>query len=222
MSHPQLLALSPVTRRAARRSHLRSAAARQALFAESAWMAENHPISTGIPRRHDASRLVDSPCNSQSCCRRIAPRRSGVRVPSSIGSPWNLRGLAVARARAGEGRWSTFGQPASPGRARACSASARRDVARRSTPPSSSNAGGIPCQEEPSWDPRAATAAFALGAASTCNPTASTRSAAGRLRFRTVGSEIGEARRQRAALIAAVRCGVVPVSPRLHFDTVAG
>jgi integrase len=45
---------------------------------------------------------------------------------------------------------------------------------------------------------------------------------AGRLRFRTVGSEIGEARRQRAALIAAVRRGLVPVSPRLRFDTVAG
>jgi hypothetical protein len=45
---------------------------------------------------------------------------------------------------------------------------------------------------------------------------------AGRLRFRTVGSEIAEARRQRAVLIAAVRRGVVPVSPRLRFDTVAG
>jgi len=45
---------------------------------------------------------------------------------------------------------------------------------------------------------------------------------AGRLRFRTVGSDLGEARRQRAALIAAVRRGVVPVSPRLRFDTLAG
>jgi integrase len=44
---------------------------------------------------------------------------------------------------------------------------------------------------------------------------------AGRLRFRTVGSDLGEARRERAALIAAVQRGVVPVSPRLRFDTVA-
>ena len=45
---------------------------------------------------------------------------------------------------------------------------------------------------------------------------------AGRLRFRTVGSDIGEARRHRAAFIAAVRRDVVPVSPRLRFDTLAG
>jgi integrase len=44
---------------------------------------------------------------------------------------------------------------------------------------------------------------------------------AGRLRFRTVGSDLGEARRERAAFIAAVQRGVVPVSPRLRFDTVA-
>lgn len=44
---------------------------------------------------------------------------------------------------------------------------------------------------------------------------------AGRLRFRTVGSDVGEARRERAAFIAAVERGVVPVSPRLRFDTVA-
>jgi hypothetical protein len=41
---------------------------------------------------------------------------------------------------------------------------------------------------------------------------------AGMLRFRTVGSEIGEARRHRDALIAAVRRGVVPVSPGLRFE----
>jgi integrase len=45
---------------------------------------------------------------------------------------------------------------------------------------------------------------------------------AGRLRFRTVGFDLHDARDQRAALIAAVASGVVPVSPRLRFDTVAG
>jgi integrase len=44
---------------------------------------------------------------------------------------------------------------------------------------------------------------------------------AGRLRFRTVGPDLGEARRERAAFIAAVQRDVVPVSPRLRFDTVA-
>jgi hypothetical protein len=44
---------------------------------------------------------------------------------------------------------------------------------------------------------------------------------AGRLRFRTVGPDRGEARPERAAFIAAVQRGVVPVLPRLRFDTVA-
>src|SRR5215207_898408 len=45
---------------------------------------------------------------------------------------------------------------------------------------------------------------------------------AGRLRFRTVGFDLAEARRARLALIAATRAGSVPVSPRLRFETVAG
>src|SRR5215207_7926500 len=45
---------------------------------------------------------------------------------------------------------------------------------------------------------------------------------AGRLRFRTVGFELAEARRERLALIATTRDGTVPVSPRLCFETVAG
>jgi Phage integrase family/Phage integrase, N-terminal SAM-like domain len=45
---------------------------------------------------------------------------------------------------------------------------------------------------------------------------------AGRLHFRTVGSNLAEARRERLALIAATREGSVPVSPRLRFETVAG
>src|SRR5215207_283086 len=45
---------------------------------------------------------------------------------------------------------------------------------------------------------------------------------AGRLRFRTVGFHVAEARRERLALIAATREGKVPVSPRLRFETVAG
>jgi hypothetical protein len=45
---------------------------------------------------------------------------------------------------------------------------------------------------------------------------------AGRLRFRTVGIDLAEARRARLALIAATREGSVPVSPRLRFETVAG
>jgi hypothetical protein len=45
---------------------------------------------------------------------------------------------------------------------------------------------------------------------------------AGRLRFRTVGFDLAEARRARLALIAATRVGTVPVSPRLRFETVAG
>jgi integrase len=45
---------------------------------------------------------------------------------------------------------------------------------------------------------------------------------AGRLRFRTVGFELADARRERLALIAAAREGKVPVSPRLRFETVAG
>jgi integrase len=45
---------------------------------------------------------------------------------------------------------------------------------------------------------------------------------AGRLRFRTVGFDLADARRERLALIAATREGKVPVSPRLRFETVAG
>jgi integrase len=45
---------------------------------------------------------------------------------------------------------------------------------------------------------------------------------AGRLRFKTVGFDLAEARRERLALIAATREGKVPVSPRLCFETVAG
>jgi integrase len=45
---------------------------------------------------------------------------------------------------------------------------------------------------------------------------------AGRLRFRTVGFDVAEARPERLALIAATREGKVPVSPRLRFETVAG
>jgi hypothetical protein len=45
---------------------------------------------------------------------------------------------------------------------------------------------------------------------------------AGRLRFRTVGFDVAEARRARLALIAATREGELPVSPRLRFETVAG
>ena len=45
---------------------------------------------------------------------------------------------------------------------------------------------------------------------------------AGRLHFRTVGFDLGEARRARLALIAASRERGVPVSPRLRFETVVG
>jgi hypothetical protein len=45
---------------------------------------------------------------------------------------------------------------------------------------------------------------------------------AGRLRFRTIGFDVAEARRERLALIAATHDGSVPVSPRLRFETVAG
>jgi hypothetical protein len=45
---------------------------------------------------------------------------------------------------------------------------------------------------------------------------------AGRLRIRTVGFDLAEARRARLALIAATRDGKVPVSPRLRFETVGG
>jgi hypothetical protein len=45
---------------------------------------------------------------------------------------------------------------------------------------------------------------------------------AGRLRFRTVGFDVAEARRARLAVIAATREGELPVSPRLRFETVAG
>jgi hypothetical protein len=42
------------------------------------------------------------------------------------------------------------------------------------------------------------------------------------VRFRVVGFDLAEARRERLALIAATREGTVPVSPRLRFETVAG
>jgi integrase len=45
---------------------------------------------------------------------------------------------------------------------------------------------------------------------------------AGVLHFRTAGFDLAEARRRREALIAAVREGRAPASPRLRFDTVAG
>ncbi len=44
---------------------------------------------------------------------------------------------------------------------------------------------------------------------------------AGRLHFRTAGRDLGEARRIRAELIAALEAGRVPASPRLRLDTVA-
>lgn len=44
----------------------------------------------------------------------------------------------------------------------------------------------------------------------------------GRLRFRTVDSNLATARRARAELIAALELGRLPASPRLRFDTVAG
>jgi integrase len=44
---------------------------------------------------------------------------------------------------------------------------------------------------------------------------------AGRLRFRTVGFDLVEARRARLALIAATRRGEMAVSPHLRFDAVA-
>ena len=44
---------------------------------------------------------------------------------------------------------------------------------------------------------------------------------AGKLQFRTVGFDLDLARRERVALIAAAERGLVPVSPRLRFDTVA-
>jgi integrase len=45
---------------------------------------------------------------------------------------------------------------------------------------------------------------------------------AGTLRFRTIGFDLADARRERLALIAATREGKAPVSPRLRFETVAG
>jgi len=45
---------------------------------------------------------------------------------------------------------------------------------------------------------------------------------AARLRFRTVGFDLTEARRERLALIAATREGKVPILPRLRVGTVAG
>ena len=45
---------------------------------------------------------------------------------------------------------------------------------------------------------------------------------AGRLLYRTVGSDLLLARSERQALVTAAEAGVAPVSPRLRFDTVAG
>jgi integrase len=45
---------------------------------------------------------------------------------------------------------------------------------------------------------------------------------AGRLWYRTVGPDLGAARSQRRALVAAAEAGVAPAAPRLRFDTVAG
>jgi integrase len=45
---------------------------------------------------------------------------------------------------------------------------------------------------------------------------------AGRLWYRTVGPDLGAARSQRQALVAAAEAGVAPAAPRLRFDTVAG
>src|SRR5829696_77202 len=45
---------------------------------------------------------------------------------------------------------------------------------------------------------------------------------AGRLSYRTVGSDLLLARSERRALVAAAEAGVAPVSPRLRFDSVAG
>lgn len=44
---------------------------------------------------------------------------------------------------------------------------------------------------------------------------------AGRLHFRTAGTDLDAARRTREKLIAALEAGRVPASPRLRFDTVA-
>lgn len=44
---------------------------------------------------------------------------------------------------------------------------------------------------------------------------------AGRLHFRTAGTDLAEARRARADLIAALEAGRVPASPHLRLDTVA-
>lgn len=44
---------------------------------------------------------------------------------------------------------------------------------------------------------------------------------AGRLHFRTAGTDLAEARRAREDLIAALEAGRVPASPHLRFDTVA-
>jgi integrase len=45
---------------------------------------------------------------------------------------------------------------------------------------------------------------------------------AGRLWYRTVGSDLALARSEREALIAAAEAGVAPVSPHVRFETVAG
>ena len=44
---------------------------------------------------------------------------------------------------------------------------------------------------------------------------------AGRLHFRTAGTDVLTARRAREELIAALEAGRVPASPRLRLDTVA-
>jgi hypothetical protein len=64
----------------------------------------------------------------------------------------------------------------------------------------------------------------ALNAGSTCNPTASSRvcfMVDGKPRFRTIGTDLDEARAERAALIEAAKHGDVPVAPSVRFATVA-
>jgi hypothetical protein len=45
---------------------------------------------------------------------------------------------------------------------------------------------------------------------------------AGKPHFRTIGYDLGAARRERAALIEAARRGALAISPQLRFATVAG
>jgi hypothetical protein len=139
--------------------------------------------------------------------RRMHSRRSPVRVRlAPLGSPCK-RGclLAVAAAlRLAAFGWSTLGQlDVRRRRSRRGSRSPARRIAMGSTTPRRVRVErGIYRQPN--------------GKYAVC-----WRHAA-RLRFRTVGFDLAEARRERLALIAATREGSVPVSPRLRFETVAG